>query len=128
MYLAIAIMAGVVALLVLAIVRRGPYTRQAGQTARTVPEVRPTNSPATDKSAADMVRDGDDPIEEQAKRVVDRENAKLGTQPPANAVGPDGRIHLRGGGSITREQWDEASKKLQNSPVFHDPLPPPPVN
>lgn len=121
-------MAAAVAVLILLLAHRGRPGEYSGQTAQYM------NGPVTaprrtvDTNAADMVRHGDDPIEEEAKRVLDRDNARLGSSPPATAVGPDGRVHLRGGGSITKEQWDDANRRVHNSPAFRDPMPPPPVN
>lgn len=64
-----------------------------------------------------------DPIDSEARRVVDRESQKLNLSPP---VSPDGKIHLRSGGTITQEEWDAASRKAQESPVLRQPPTPPP--
>lgn len=65
----------------------------------------------------------EDPIESEARRVVDRESRKLDLPPP---VGTDGKIHLRSGGAISREEWDAANRKAQDSPVMrHPPISPP---
>jgi hypothetical protein len=66
----------------------------------------------------------EDPLEAQARRVVDRESQKLSLLPPVNA---DGKIHLRSGGTISREEWDAASRKAQQSPVLREPPKPPPL-
>lgn len=71
------------------------------------------------------VRDAlrEDPIESEARRVVDRESRKLDLPPPVDS---DGRIHLRSGGTISREEWDAASRKAQESPALREPPKPPP--
>ena len=66
----------------------------------------------------------EDPIESEARRVVDRESRKLDLPPP---VSQDGRIHLRSGGTISKEEWDAASRKAQESPVLRQPPQPPPL-
>lgn len=60
----------------------------------------------------------DDPVEAEARRVVDRESKRLDLPPP---VGADGKIHLRSGGSISKEEWDAASRRAQQSPAYRDP-------
>ena len=65
-----------------------------------------------------------DPIESEARRVVDRESRKLDLPPP---VSQDGKIHLRSGGTISKEEWDAASRKAQDSPVLREPPRPPPL-
>ena len=65
---------------------------------------------------------GDDPIESEARRVVDRESQKLNLPPPA--VSADGKVHLRSGGTISQKDWDAASRKVQDSPILRQP----PVN
>jgi hypothetical protein len=125
---AILVMSVIVAALILMVAHRNRPGEYTVQTPRSVE--RPLAAPQlpTDSDAAGMVKHGEDPIEEEAKRVVERDNARLQNSPPATAVGPDGRVHLRGGGSITKEQWDDANRRLRNSPEFRDPMPPPPVN
>lgn len=67
----------------------------------------------------------EDPVESEARRVVDRESRKLNLAPPP--VNADGKIHLRSGGTISREEWDAASRKAQQSPVLREPPKPPPL-
>lgn len=71
------------------------------------------------------VRDAlrEDPIGSEARRVVDRESRKLDLPPPVDS---DGRIHLRNGGAISREEWDAASRKVQESSGLREPPKPPP--
>ena len=121
-------MAVVVAVLILILDHRGKTGGYNIQATRSIDRPMPPPQAPPDANAADMVKHGDDPIEEEAKRVLERDNAQLQTAPPPGTVGPDGRIHLRGGGSVTREQWDDANRRLRNSPQFRDPMPPPPVN
>lgn len=90
-----------------------------------------TAAPATPNSAASAAglnaaaRKGlsEDPIESEARRVVDRESRKLDLPPP---VSQDGKIHLRSGGTISKAEWDAASRKAQESPILREPPKPPP--
>ncbi|HLK59385.1 MAG TPA: zinc ribbon domain-containing protein [Chthonomonadaceae bacterium] len=67
-----------------------------------------------------------DPVNEEAKRFIERESAEHGLDPPSGAVSSDGRIHLRGGGSITKEEWDKAKRSVQGSQM-DPPIPAPPM-
>lgn len=62
-----------------------------------------------------------DPVTAQAQREVERAKRDLGLPPPADSVSPDGRIHLRSGGTIRKDDWDKARQGLQNSPLFKEP-------
>ncbi|MCW3053750.1 MAG: hypothetical protein JWN14_2920 [Chthonomonadales bacterium] len=81
-----------------------------------------SDTPATTQDAAVRRALSDDPIESEARRVVDRESQKLNLPPPA--VSADGKIHLRSGGTISQKDWDAASRKVQDSPILRQP----PVN
>ncbi|HXG24100.1 MAG TPA: hypothetical protein VNJ09_06045 [Chthonomonadales bacterium] len=52
-----------------------------------------------------------DPVEVQARQELERLRREfgVGTAP----VGPDGRVHLRGGGSISPEEWERAMRSLE---------------
>jgi hypothetical protein len=65
----------------------------------------------------------EDPVAAEARRAVDRESKRLDLPPP---VSQDGKVHLRSGGTISQEEWNAASRKAQESPVFRDPPQPPP--
>ncbi len=126
---AIVVLSAVVAILILMLSHRGKPGENTTNLTMGHPLVAPLPlAHSSSMSAADMVKQGEDPIEEEARRTLERDNAQLQTEPPASSVGSDGRIHLRGGGSITREQWDDANRRLRKSPAFRDPMPPPPVN
>jgi hypothetical protein len=66
-----------------------------------------------------------DPLEDAARRAISREAPNVGLPPPA-ATSPDGVVHLRTGGSISAQEWNDARAKLKNSPLMRDPPPPPP--
>ncbi len=66
-----------------------------------------------------------DPVDEQARRVIQTESPKIGI-PPSVSVSPDGRVHLRSGGTISKEEWDNARRKAQESSVMQDSAPPTP--
>jgi hypothetical protein len=71
-----------------------------------------------DPSAGTPGRSGPDPLTEQARHVIEREGAQLGMPPTA---GPDGRIHVQSGGSVTQEEWKDATERLRNSPLLQHP-------
>jgi hypothetical protein len=83
----------------------------------------PTNpqaeAPATSQDAEVNKVLSEDPVTAAARRVVDRESQKLHLPPPP--VGADGKIHLRSGGTISQKEWDEASRKVEDSPVLRQP-------
>jgi hypothetical protein len=81
-------------------------------------------APTTDAQTAPPPVAGD-PVEEEARRAVSREGATLGLPPPAT-VSPDGRVHLRTGGTISADEWNEARRKLKENPLLKDPPVPPP--
>jgi hypothetical protein len=56
-----------------------------------------------------------DPTEMAAKRAIERAIPRLGLPPGA---APDGNVHLRNGDTISREQYEEAQRKLQQSPYM----------
>ncbi len=66
-----------------------------------------------------------DPLTSQAQREVERARREVGL-PPSAPADPNGRVHLRGGGTISAEEWEEAQRKLQQSPLLRDPPSPPP--
>jgi hypothetical protein len=60
-----------------------------------------------------------DPVEAEARRALNR--AKRDLDIPQNAATDEtGRLRLRGGGAIDRATWEEAQRKLQNSPVLQN--------
>ncbi len=90
-----------------------------------VPEAVTSEPPATPGASTGTAPTEADPLTAQAQREIER--AKRGLNlPPPNAVGPDGRVRLRGGGSISVEEWEAARRKLQDSPLTREPPPPPP--
>jgi hypothetical protein len=60
----------------------------------------------------------------EAQRVLERERANLGVAPTS---GGSGDIRLRSGGSISREQWDDVSRRVRNNPYMKEPPMPPPL-
>lgn len=60
----------------------------------------------------------DDPGGKEANENASGTSDTPQTEAPANAIGPDGRVHLQGGGSLSKEQWDDAERRLRNSPEF----------
>ena len=84
-----------------------------------------TNS--QDTASALRPRNTPDPLEEAAKREIDSASMRIpGAQPETSTS--DGRVHLRGGGSISKEEWEEAARKVQSSRLMRESMPPPPVN
>lgn len=52
-----------------------------------------------------------DPVEAQARQELERLRREFGVG--SAPVGPDGRVHLRGGGSISPEEWERAVRSLE---------------
>ena len=75
--------------------------------------------------AARAVTDDSDPVVAESKRFIERESRHAGLHEPPAAS--DGRVHLRGGGSISTDQYRDAQRRLQESPVLHTPIPAPPM-
>ena len=97
-----------------------PLTNKTPARTDAMPEARET--PQTRPPAAT-----NDPVMDEAKRVLERERQNLNLPPPAEGVtSADGRVHLRSGGSISREEWEAARRKLNDSPTLREPpaLPP----
>ncbi len=67
----------------------------------------------------------DDPVETAARRAVERESQKLDLAPPK--VSEDGKIHLRSGGTVSKEEWEAARRKAEESPILREPPKPPPL-
>ncbi|MCX6379114.1 MAG: zinc ribbon domain-containing protein [Armatimonadetes bacterium] len=60
-----------------------------------------------------------DPVEAEARRALER--AKRNIDIPLADTTPkdsDGRIHLRGGGSVSKDDWNAARNAVQNSPIL----------
>lgn len=65
--------------------------------------------PGTGASGADSVAPAD-PLEAQARRELNRLYRETGYGPvPSDA---QGRVRLRSGGSISREEWERARRSL----------------
>ncbi|HZT44145.1 MAG TPA: zinc ribbon domain-containing protein [Chthonomonadaceae bacterium] len=58
-----------------------------------------------------------DPLTSEAQHAVERANQRLGLPPPGS-VDAQGRIHLRTGGTISKEEWDAARRKVEQSPLL----------
>lgn len=61
-----------------------------------------------------------DPLTAEAQRAVERADQRLGLPPPGS-VDAQGRIHLRTGGTISKEEWDAARRKVEQSPLLGGP-------
>ncbi len=92
---------------------------------RISPSDTPTAVPTGDAHDTSAASGGGDALEDAAKRVISREAPKVGLPPPA-AVSPDGQVHLRTGGTISADEWNEARRKLQESTLLKEPAPPAP--
>jgi hypothetical protein len=89
------------------------------------PEVAPPSTGAQPAATQPTATAGGDPLEEAARRAINREAPNVGLPPPA-ITSPDGQVHLRTGGSISPEEWNAARAKLKESPLLRDPPAPPP--
>jgi hypothetical protein len=80
---------------------------------------------SNETEAARNVIGEDDPLVSESKRLIEHESRHAGIE--QTPVSPDGRVHLRGGGSITPEQYREAQRRVNDSPVIRTPIPAPPM-
>ncbi|HZP83484.1 MAG TPA: hypothetical protein VFB21_17700 [Chthonomonadaceae bacterium] len=63
-----------------------------------------------------------DPITAQAQREIERARQDYNLPAPApGVVSPDGKVHLRGGGTLRPDEWEAARRKLQDSPILRQP-------
>jgi hypothetical protein len=95
-------------------------TRSATSTPTTV--LAPTSP---DTPYAPPAADDTDPIVAESKRFIERESRHAGLPEPP--VSGDGRVHLRSGGSISTDQYRDAQRHVQESPVVPRVSPPIPV-
>ena len=72
-------------------------------------------------------RESADPATAQAQREIQRFRQENGLYPPDPPPSSDGRIRLRSGGSISQEEWENARRKVKESPLFKEPPPPGPL-
>jgi hypothetical protein len=78
-----------------------------------------------DMPAAQPAVDDTDPLVAESKRFIERESRHAGLPEPP--VSGDGRVHLRSGGSISTDQYRDAQRHVQESPVVPRVSPPIPV-
>jgi hypothetical protein len=129
---AIGVMACVVALLLVVLHNRNSSSiHSPADVPVTQPDLSAARQPAPDaaRHGAASTAPGaiPDPLEEAAKREIDQASMRIpGSEPQISKS--DGRVHLRGGGSISKEEWEAAAQKVQASRLMKDSLPPPPVN
>lgn len=115
----------VVAILILTVVHRG-HPEVVGESASHVTQAsRSVAPPVAPDSLSKPPATDTDPATDAARGVVERAERDMGAPPSTSATGPDGLVHLRNGGTITREQWDAAAKKVNDSPINHVPVAPP---
>jgi hypothetical protein len=84
------------------------------------------SAPASQETeTARRIVNDEDPLVAESKRFIERESRHAGL--PETPVSGDGRVHLRNGGSITPEQFRDAQRRVNDSPVMHTPIPAPPM-
>jgi hypothetical protein len=101
--------------------------RNGAGTVRSAPTAPvPITAPATPESEASrIVNDDTDPLVAESRRLIERESRHAGLpEPPTSG---DGRVHLRSGGSISPDQYRDAQRHVNESPIMRTPMPPPPV-
>jgi hypothetical protein len=101
--------------------------RSGEEVARPAPQA-PASAAApgsNETEAARSVIGEDDPLVAESKRFIDHESRHAGLD--QTPVSSDGRVHLRGGGSITPEQYRDAQRRVNDSPVIRAPIPAPPM-
>lgn len=88
-----------------------PSAPQAPQPAASpsAPQVTPTASSDGGRTA----------MEDTARGLIQRSRSGLAS--PGGPVSSDGKVHLANGGEISPEQYNEARRKLQESPILHQP-------
>lgn len=59
-----------------------------------------------------------DPVTAEAQKAVEKANRQLGLPPPSGSVDKQGRIHLKSGGTISKEEWEAARRKVEQSPLL----------
>ena len=97
-----------------------PPGREVQETLRPNPDLSAQSAPNNSPDAGAV-----DPVEEAARRAISREAPNIGLPPPPT-VSPDGKVHLRTGGAISPDEWNEARRKLQGNPLLKEPPLPPP--
>ena len=66
---------------------------------------------------------GTDPITAQARSMLQQQGDNAEPSGAKGSItGPDGRVHLRGGGTISKERYDEARRRLKQSPLLNSPF------
>jgi hypothetical protein len=135
MWLAIVGMAAIVAMLLIALNSRQhstvsmplhspPFGTSVSAEPGPAGQGSPSGHTATDQDAA---LPSGDPLEQAARQEIDRASMRIPGSAPE--ISPsDGRVHLRGGGSISKEQYEETARKVQSSRIIQEGMPPPPVN
>jgi len=75
---------------------------------------------ASSQGTSDINTLDPDSPEAKAQRELKRlrEKAGMSAPPPTDA---NGNVHLRGGGTLTREEWEKAQNSIKSSPVYHAP-------
>lgn len=65
--------------------------------------------------ARDSLPPSADPNEQAARRAIENAIPRLGLPPQAS---PDNSVHLQNGDTISRDQYEETRRKLQEHPLF----------
>ena len=103
----------------------GPRRSDIGTTSALPSAAAPVQPPVSSETTARSAVEEADPIVAESRRLIERESRHAGLpEPPTSS---DDRVYLRGGGSITRDQYRDAQRRVQESPVLRTPLPAPPV-
>ncbi|MGC8668046.1 MAG: hypothetical protein ACP5VE_08040 [Chthonomonadales bacterium] len=66
------------------------------------------------RSSSEAAPAEEDPLIAEARRTIRRLQEEHGLAPPPTDEA--GRVHLRSGGSISREEWERAARSLQSQP------------
>ncbi len=82
----------------------------------------------TDNASQDAGKPAGDLLEDAARREIDKASMRIPGAATPEVSPSDGRVHLRGGGSISKEQYEETARKVQSSRIIPEGMPPPPVN
>jgi hypothetical protein len=127
----LAVLCGGLAFVVLRMPKAGESGETLGRARRQPGTAQPeTGDPqtiwVTGPASDNPIASESDPVAAEARRAVERASRELDL-PPANAArDSEGRYRLRGGGSISAEEWERARRKVRdNSMIKEPPLPPP---
>jgi hypothetical protein len=96
-------------------------SRPSEEAAPVVKPPLPSSVPLPDSTSTPAPASADS-ITAQAQREIERARQDYNLPAPTSGVvSPDGKVHLRGGGTLRPDEWEAARRKLQDSPILRQP-------